>query len=69
MTRPQRHVPRLALTKPEAAESLGMSIDSFDRYVGPEVPVIRHGRLRLYPVRELERWVERSAELTVEIQA
>lgn len=55
-------VPRLALTRREAAESLGMSINSFERYVQPHLNLIRHGKLRLVPVKELERWVDRNAE-------
>ena len=39
-----------------------MSVDSFDRYVGPEVRCVRHGRLRLYPVAELQGWLDRHAD-------
>jgi hypothetical protein len=56
-----RRVPRLALTRAEAAQSLGMSVDSFERFVQPEVRLIRKGRLRLVSVRELERWVDANA--------
>jgi hypothetical protein len=52
----------IALAKPQAAAVLGMSVDSFDRYVGPHVRCVRRGRLRLYPVRELERWATENAE-------
>jgi hypothetical protein len=56
-------VPRVALTREEAALSLGMgSVDSFERYVQPHVRMIRRGRLRLVPVSELQRWAEESAE-------
>ncbi|HWH43553.1 MAG TPA: hypothetical protein VNT32_02370 [Thermoleophilaceae bacterium] len=53
---------RLALTRAEAAEALGMSMDSFERYVQPELRLVRRGRLRVVPVRELERWLEANAE-------
>jgi hypothetical protein len=56
-----RHVPRLALTRNEAAAALGMSLDSFERYVQPNVKLIRRGRMRLAPVAELERWVAENA--------
>jgi hypothetical protein len=46
----------IALTKPAAAAALGISTDSFERHVQPHVAVIRRGRLRLFPVAELERW-------------
>ncbi len=62
VTRPLASVPRVALTREEAAASLGMSLDSFERHVQPEIKLIRRGKLRLVPVRELERRAERSAE-------
>jgi excisionase family DNA binding protein len=58
--------PRMALTPDEAADALGLSRDSFDRYVRDELRLVRRGRLVLVPVRELERWVERNAALTLE---
>jgi len=63
---PARPLPRLALSPDEAASSLSMSRDSFDRYVKPELRLVRRGRLVLIPVSELERWIERSAALTLE---
>ncbi len=58
----RRSVPRIALTRDEAATSLGMSIDSFERYVQPDIKLVRCGRLRLAPVSELERWVEANSD-------
>jgi excisionase family DNA binding protein len=57
---------KLALTRAEAAESLGMSVDSFERYVQGQVRLVRLGRLVLVPVAELERWLEANAALTLE---
>jgi len=54
-------VPRLALTRDETAESLGMSLDSFERYAQADVRMIRRGLMRLVPVSELERWLEANA--------
>lgn len=51
-------VPRVALTRLEAAASLGISLDSFERHVQPEIGLIRRGRLVLVPVAELVRWAE-----------
>jgi hypothetical protein len=48
---------RLALSRSEAAASLGMSLRHFQRHVQPHVRCIYSGQLRLYPVGELERWV------------
>ncbi len=52
----------IALSKPAAAAALGMSTDSFERHVQPFVRCIRRGRLRLFPVSELERWADANAE-------
>lgn len=52
----------IALSKPDAAAALSMSTDSFERYVMADVRCIRRGRLRLFPVTELERWCDANAE-------
>jgi hypothetical protein len=52
----------ISLSKPQAAAALGMSIDSFERYVQADVRCVRRGRLRLFPVAELERWADENAE-------
>lgn len=59
-------VPRLALTRSEAAASLGVSVDTFERYVQPAVRLVRRGKLRLVPIRELERWLEENAEAVLD---
>ena len=58
--------PRLSLNKREAAVCLGLSVDSFERHVQPDLRVIRRGRLRLFPVAELERWIAENAERPLE---
>lgn len=65
--RPVQPVPRYALTRREAAASLGMSINHFERKVQPELKLILCGQLVLVPASELERWVQRHAHLLVEI--
>ncbi len=57
---------RLAYSKPQAATALGISINSFERHVQPELRVVRRGKLRLFPATELERWLRENAELTLE---
>lgn len=52
----------VALQKPAAAAALGLSVDSFERYAQADLACIRRGRLRLYPVAELERWARENAE-------
>jgi hypothetical protein len=54
-------VPRYALTRREAAASLGMSINHFERRVQPELKVIFCGQLILIPLVEIERWVQTHA--------
>ncbi len=55
-------IPRLALDRSEAAASLGMSLDSFERYVQPYVRIIRLGRMRLVAVSELDDWARSAGE-------
>ena len=54
-------VPRLSLGAEEAAEALGVSRTTFDEHVAPELRKVRAGRRVLYPIRELERWLEQAA--------
>lgn len=64
-TEPLIAIRPIALAKPEAAAALGMSTDSFERYVMAHVRCVRRGRLRLFPVAELERWANDNAERTL----
>jgi excisionase family DNA binding protein len=58
---------RLAYQVPgEAAEALGISVDSFDRYVRHELRIVRRGRLRLVSAAELERWLDENAALVLD---
>ena len=50
-------IPRLGLSREEAAASLGMSLDSFERHIQPSIRLVRLGRMRLVPVSELQRWL------------
>jgi hypothetical protein len=60
--RPRPIVP-IAYRLPEAAASLAMSEDHFNRHVRPELRVIRSGQLTLFPVKELEKWADRQAQM------
>lgn len=53
--------PRLALSPDEASSALGVSRDFFDQHVLPDLRVVRRGRRRLIPVRELDRWLDQHA--------
>lgn len=59
--RVRREVPRLALNQQEAAESIGVSVDHFERHVKPYVEYVLVGSRRLYPVRELQGFLERES--------
>lgn len=39
-----------------------MSLQSFERYVQPHVRLVRRGKLRVIPISELTRWLERNAD-------
>jgi hypothetical protein len=58
-------IPRLALTRDEAAAALGMSLDSFERHVQPTIRMCRLGRMRVVPIREIERWLDDNASRTL----
>lgn len=58
-------VPRLAVTPDEAAASLSMSRDTFDRHVRDELRFVRVGRKVLIPVKELDRWLDQNSTRTL----
>lgn len=60
-----RAAPLLALTVTEAAAALSVSPDFFHEHIAPELRWVRRGRKKLIAVAELERWLERSAALTL----
>lgn len=49
---------RLALSKCEAADALGISVDFLAEHVMHELRIVRCGRCRLIPVAELQRWLD-----------
>ncbi len=62
---PERTVPptqRLAFTADEAAEAIGVSRSFFYEHILADLRVVRIGRKRLVPVKELERWLDRHAD-------
>jgi hypothetical protein len=52
---------RLALRRGEAAIALGLSDESFDRFVRPHIRVVRLGSLRLYAIDELRGFLDERA--------
>ena len=61
-------VARLSLSLDEAAASVGVSRDSFERYVLPELRVVRVGRRVLIPIKELERYLSLHASRLLEVE-
>jgi hypothetical protein len=61
-----REAPRLALRPEEAAESLGVSRNYFDAHIAPELRFVRRSRLKLFPIVELEGWLDREAARALE---
>jgi excisionase family DNA binding protein len=58
-------VPRLALSKAEAADALGVSVDFLEEHVLRELKIVRRGRRRLIPLSELQRWIDNNAHRTL----
>jgi hypothetical protein len=58
---PTAPVQRIAVTREEAAASVGVSLSHFERHIQPELRLIYSGKARLVPIRELEAWADRSA--------
>lgn len=52
---------KLALQRREAAAALGVGVDTFDRHIRPHLRCVYVGDLRLWPVAEIERWLESRA--------
>ncbi len=63
--REPRHVPRTALTREEAAYSLGVGLTTFKTEIQPQLKIIRIGKVRLIPLAELERWTSENAQSVV----
>jgi hypothetical protein len=51
---------RVALGQREAAAALGVCLNTFRDRIAPELPVVYLGRRKLYSVRDLEDWFQRT---------
>lgn len=61
-----RQVNRMTLTRAEAADALGISVDHFERHIQPDLRLIRSGRLVLVPIKDLEAWIASNAITTLD---
>lgn len=52
---------RLALSRSESAEALGVSLHFFEEHIFGELRIVYRGRRRLIPIAELERWLAENA--------
>jgi len=67
-TTKRRTVPRTLLSRREAAESMGMSLSTWERGMQPNVRVVVSGQLVLVAPRELERWARERERAPVRSQ-
>jgi hypothetical protein len=56
----------LALSIDQAAAALGVSANTFRRYVLPHVRSIKLGKVRIVPVVELEKWLHLNSHFSDE---
>lgn len=54
--------PALALRRAEAAASLGVSVETFDKTIRHNLPVIRAGGVTVYPVKGIQDWIQANQE-------
>jgi excisionase family DNA binding protein len=53
------------VTKVEAAEALGVSVDFLEDHVMRELRIVRRGRRLLIPLNELARWLDANSQRTL----
>jgi hypothetical protein len=51
---------RLALNQAEAADALGVCVNTFKTRIAPELACVHVGRRRLYLASDLQQWLEQS---------
>jgi excisionase family DNA binding protein len=57
-------VPRLSLTREEAADAFGISVGTFDMWTREHgVPHVRRGRVLLFPISGLQQWLAENSEV------
>lgn len=59
-------IPRFALSREEAAESIGVSLRTFEARIQPDLQLVRLGRRLIVPCDELQSWVTANKERILE---
>lgn len=62
-------IPAIALAEADAAAAVGVGSTLFREHIAPDLRVIRIKSRVLYPVAELERWVDQNARQTLGSEA
>src|SRR4051794_4488683 len=57
---------KLALSKADAANALGVSVDFLEEHVMQDLRIVRRGRRRLIPLAEWHRGLEANAPRTID---
>jgi hypothetical protein len=57
--------PRLSVQHKDAPAVLGIGKTSFERYVAPSVPCWREGSMRVYAIKDLERFLDQHKALVL----
>jgi hypothetical protein len=59
-------IPRLLLSRDEAAVAIGLSVRELDDLTSPRGPIgcVRVGRRVLFAPAELQRWIDAASEVT-----
>lgn len=60
--------PRLSVQLKDVPSVLGIESGSVDKYVKHEVPCVRRGSMRIYAIKDLERWLDQNKELALKLQ-
>jgi hypothetical protein len=60
--------PRLSVQLKDAPAVLGIKSSSFDEHVKHEVPCVRRGSMRIYAIKDLERWLDKNKDLAVDLR-
>jgi excisionase family DNA binding protein len=58
----KRSAPTLALSVEQACDALGVSWDTWNEHIAPDMRIVRIGRRKLIAVSELQRWLEDHGE-------